>query len=300
MSALAELLTAPGLPPELLACKSFHHAYRLTADLQHVLGPALQSPRGIEFQRWAHRQTQPERALRRVVAVAAAVQAERMSVDDAHRQLVAPCIPKHRLVSLETIRDLPGIETFAAPTGDAQTGEVDLAAEVLADALRAFASTSGYAPTPSATEAVRLRWVVVSAAVASPDQPPHPIALVGDTDQRLDACRTARRARYYLPAAPPLSPRQAAAADRFLLGSTGGSPSWLTAWGAGRGATLLDRWGAGWATDLLRCDAEHDRLTDADRAIASRRLRRTVRSRAASAPPPTPTPTTYLGLGLAS
>jgi hypothetical protein len=297
---LRTLLTAPGLPPELLACKSFHHAYRLTADLQHVLGPALQSPRGIEFQQWAHRQTQPERALRRVVAVTAAVQAGNMSVDGAHRLLATPVDPKHRLVSLETIRDLPDMETFAAPSGDTQTGEADLAAGVLADALRAFATTTGYAPTPSATEAVRLRWVVVSAAVASPDQCPHPIALVGDRDRPLDARRTARRARHHLATTPHLSARRIAAADRFLLGSTGGSPSWMTAWGAGRGATVLGRWGAGWATDLLRCDAEHDRLPDAERAAAARRLRRAVRSRTAPAILPSPTPTTYLGLCLAS
>lgn len=297
---LGTLLTAPGLPPELLACKSFHHAYRLTADLQHVLGPALQSPRGVEFQQWAHRQTQPERALRRVVAVTAAVQAGNMSVDGAHRLLATPVDPKHRLVSLETIRDLPDIETLPTPSGDTRTGEADLAAGVLADALRAFAATTGYAPTPSATETLRLRWVVVSAAVASPDQPPHPIALVGDTDPHLDARRTARRARHHLATTPHLSPRRVAAADRFLLGSTGGSPSWMTAWGAGRVATLLDRWGAGWATDLLRCDAEHDRLPDAERAAAARRLRRAIRSRGAPATLPAPVPTTYLGLCLAS
>jgi len=300
MSSLTDLLTAPGLPPELLACKSFQHAYRLTADLEHVLGPALQSPRGIEFQQWAYRQTQPERALRRVMAAAATVQSGNMSVDGAHRLLATPSAPRHRLVSLDAIRDLPDIETLPRPSGDTRTGGADLAAGVLADALRAFATTTGYAPTPSATEALRLRWVVVSAAVASPDQPPHPIALVGETDRHLDARRTARRARHHLATTPHLSARRVAAADRFLLGSTGGSPSWMTAWGAGRGATLLDRWGAGWATDLLRCDAEHDRLPDAERAAAARRLRRAVRSRGAPAILPPPVPTAYLGLCLAS
>jgi len=223
-----------------------------------------------------------------------------MSVDEAQCILTTPVDPKHRLVSLDTVRDFPDLAA-ANPSGDPDHPErADLAAEVLSDALSAFASATGYAPTPSTVTALRLRWNAISAAVASPDQPSRPIALVGGNDQRLDACRTARRARYYLPAAPPLSPRQAAAGDRFLLGSTGGSPSWLAAWGAGRGATLLDRWGAGWATDLLRCDVEHDRLPDAHRAIAARRLRRAVRSRAASAPPSPPTPTTYLGLGLAS
>jgi len=300
MNMLADLLAAPGLPPELLACESYHHAYRLTTDLQNVIGPALQSPRGFEFQQWALRQSQPERALRRVVAIAASVQAGNMSVDRAQHLLATPGDPKHRLVSLENVRDLPDTEAPPATAGDTRTGETDLAAEVLADALGAFATTTGYAPTPSATEVVRLRWSVISAALADPDQPRHPIALVGDTDQRLDACRTARRARHHLAATSHLSPRRVAAADRFLLGSTGGSPSWMTAWGAGRGASLVDRWSAGWATDLLRCDADHDRLPDAERAAAARRLRRKVRSRTAPAILPPPVPTTYLGLYLAS
>ena len=300
MSAIAGLLAAPGLPPELLACKSFHHAYRLTADLEHVLGPALQSPSGVDFQRWAHQHPQPERALRRVVAAAAAVQAGKLSIDEAHRQLVAFCPPKHRLVSMETVRELPDVETFAPPTDVVRTGEGNLATEVLNDALHAFASATGYAPTPSAAAALRMRWDIVSSAVASPDQPPHPIALVDDSEQRSSSCRTARRARHHLAITPRLSARQIAAADRFLLGSTGGSPSWLAVWGTGRGDLLLGRWGATWATDLLRCDAAHDRLADTERAIAARRIRRAVRSRSEPATLPSPTPTTYLGLTLAS
>jgi hypothetical protein len=60
---------------------------------------------------------------------------------------------------------------------------------------------------------VRLRWVVVSSAVASPDQPPHPIALVGDKDQPLDACPLLPPGRTALVATSgrcrrPLPPRQ--------------------------------------------------------------------------------------------
>jgi len=96
---------------------------------------------------------------------------------------------------------------------------------------------------------------------------------------QLDAGRAARRARHHLPATPGLSRSLTVAANRLLLGSTGGAPSWLAACARSRDSAVVSRWAATWAADMLRCDAAHDELPATLRANAERRVRRAVSSR---------------------
>jgi len=269
--AVHPFLCAPGFPPALLGCESFRDAYRLAGD-PNLLAAALQSPSGPDIQRWSYRQPYPERALRLAVAAAAGVQAGVMSIDAAHARLGALPAPKHRTVSLETLRDLPAAVPCARYLADDHPGIDEFAAQLFADALGAFASTTGYTPTGSSVGALTARWRVVWPALASPDTTQKGVVTVGVS--QLDAGRAARRARQHLPGIPGLSRSRTVAADRLLLGSTGGAPSWLAACARHRDTFVLSRWTATWAAHLLRCDAAHDQLPPAARANAERQVRR--------------------------
>lgn len=298
--AVHPLLCTPGFPPALLECESFRDAYRLAGD-PYALAAALQSPGGPDIQRWAHRQPHPERALRLAVAVVAAVQAGVMGVDAAHARLAALPAPRHRTVSLETLRDLPAAVPCARYVADEHFGIDEFAAQLFADALGAFASTTGYTPTGSAVGALTARWRVVWPALASPDTTQKGVVTVGVS--QLEAGRAARRARHHLPGIPGLSRSRTVAADRLLLGSTGGAPSWLAACARDRESIVLSRWAATWAADMLRCDATHDQLPPTVRSNAERRVRRAVRSRTTPrwlTPLTAPAPVRSQGLSLAS
>ncbi len=270
------LLELEGLPSVLLECDSFQEAYRLAGD-PYTLAEVLQSPAGPDFQRWAHRQPHPERALRLAVAVVAATQAGLMGFETARARLAAPLAPRHRTVSLETLRDLPAAALHSRYEPEEVCSLGDFAGQLFADAVGVFASAVDYTPTGSAVEALTVRWQVVWSVMASPEGTQKGVVTVG-VSQR-DAGRAARRARHHLPATPGLSRSRTVAADRLLLGSTGGAPSWLAACARSRDSAVVSRWAATWAADMLRCDAAHDQLPATLRANAERRVRRAVSSR---------------------